>query len=197
VTDYDVEKLADNYGRLHGCYFLHQNACELCKRGAADFLASLPDTRVWCAECNDEIVPNDGAICEMCRPASLPDAPAPAEKVDDGRSETWCASCGINRSMYRDGEFFTFCDSCWNHLHPADVPLSAPDAPAPSEPTDTERLDIVQKMLRCADFSYDAGDGRPVPVLIIEIPPGVRVGADIRKSLDSFLDHARSLPNDR
>jgi hypothetical protein len=44
VTDYDVEKLADNYGRLHGCYFLpHQNACELCKREAADFLASLPD----------------------------------------------------------------------------------------------------------------------------------------------------------
>jgi hypothetical protein len=44
VTDYDVEKLADNYGRLHGCYFLpHQNACELCKREAADFLASLPE----------------------------------------------------------------------------------------------------------------------------------------------------------
>lgn len=24
------------------------------------------DARTWCAECRDEIVPNDGAICEMC-----------------------------------------------------------------------------------------------------------------------------------
>jgi hypothetical protein len=61
VTDYDVEKLADNYGRLHGCYFLpHQNACELCKREAADFLASLPDAPT------PEEKPMGFGYCPMC-----------------------------------------------------------------------------------------------------------------------------------
>jgi hypothetical protein len=61
VTDYDVEKLADNYGRLHGCYLLpHQNACELCKRKAADFLASLPDAPT------PEEKPMGFGYCPMC-----------------------------------------------------------------------------------------------------------------------------------
>lgn len=52
---------------------------------------------------------------------------------------------------------------------------------------DKDRLDTAQKLLVGFDAEWGA-DGEKIPVVMLEIPKGVRIGMDLRK----FLNDAKS-----
>ena len=60
---------------------------------------------------------------------------------------------------------------------------------ATGERTDTQRLDVLQRLFAGADFAYETPGGKRA-VLLIDIPPGVRVGAGIRAFADDARPHA-------
>ena len=52
--------------------------------------------------------------------------------------------------------------------------------------SDYDRLNALQDLIEGADFAYgDADEKRPV--VLLRLPEGVRVGADIRKFADEVL----------
>jgi hypothetical protein len=177
VTDYDVEKLADNYGRLHGCYFLpHQNACELCKREAADFLASLPDAPTPEAIAKQEqdvetlneiagwlrnlVYTNDATAdqaenyaCDLEILASLPDAPPSAPEAIQVRA---------------------YIDDARNKSHPVETRLCSDSRPI---------SEVMREMSEMADGMNARSDRKPyfVEALYRGAPPRALVAAPERE----------------